>query len=67
MKPTNLSKEDILDASIQLFQQRGFANLGMRQIAECLHIKAPSLYHHFPSKEALAKEAISKYRLIQLN
>ncbi|WP_393997729.1 TetR family transcriptional regulator [Xanthobacter cornucopiae] len=29
----------------------------MRQIAECLQIKAPSLYHHFPSTETLAQQA----------
>jgi TetR/AcrR family transcriptional repressor of nem operon len=34
----------------------------MRDIARCLDIQAPSLYHHFPSKEALAQQALEQYR-----
>lgn len=57
-----LTKQDILAASILLMQRKGFAALGMRDIAQSLEIKAPSLYHHFPSKEALAQEALGQYR-----
>jgi len=60
-----LTKQDILAASIQLMQRKGFAALGMRDIAQSLGIKAPSLYHHFPSKEALAQQALEQYRLDQ--
>jgi TetR/AcrR family transcriptional repressor of nem operon len=62
-----LTREAILDASIRMFQKRGFAGIGMRQIAEGLHVKAPSLYHHFPSKEALARQALHQYREQQLS
>jgi TetR/AcrR family transcriptional repressor of nem operon len=55
-------RETILDAAIRLFQQHGFGGLGMRQIADRLQIKAPSLYHHFASKEDLAREALRQYR-----
>jgi len=58
----SLRRETILDAAIRLFQQHGFGGLGMRQIADCLQIKAPSLYHHFTSKEDLAREALRQYR-----
>jgi|GEM_PF-3146352 len=57
-----LTRETILGAAIRLFQQRGFSGLGMRQIAEHLQIKAPSLYHHFASKEDLASHALRQYR-----
>ncbi|MDQ1835417.1 TetR/AcrR family transcriptional regulator [Massilia scottii] len=57
-----LTRETILGAAIGLFQQRGFSGLGMRQIADCLQIKAPSLYHHFTSKEDLARQALQLYR-----
>jgi len=60
-----LRRETILDAAIRLFQQHGFGGLGMRQIADCLEIKAPSLYHHFTSKEDLAREALRQYREVQ--
>jgi TetR/AcrR family transcriptional repressor of nem operon len=46
-------------------QRKGFGALGMREIAQHLQIKAPSLYHHFPSKEALAQRALEQYRLEQ--
>ena len=62
-----LTREAILDAAIRLFQKRGFGGIGMRQIAEGLHVKAPSLYHHFPSKEALARQALRQYREQQLS
>ena len=58
----SLRRETILDAAIRLFQQRGFDGLGMRQIADCLQIRAPSLYHHFASKEDLARQALRQYR-----
>ena len=58
----SLRRETILDAAIRLFQQHGFGGLGMRQIADRLQIKAPSLYHHFASKEDLAREALRQYR-----
>ncbi|XLZ70730.1 TetR/AcrR family transcriptional regulator [Massilia sp. SR12] len=58
----SLTRETILSAAIRLFQQFGFSTLGMRQIAEKLQIKAPSLYHHFASKEDLAKQAMQQYR-----
>lgn len=57
-----LTRTAITGAAIRLFQQRGFSTLGMRQIADCLSIKAPSLYYHFASKEALAAQALRQYR-----
>jgi len=61
-----LTREGILSAAIRLFQQHGFSGIGMRQIADLLRVKAPSLYHHFPSKEALAQAALEQYRQEQL-
>lgn len=57
-----LTREKILGAAIHLFQQHGFSGLGMRQIADCLQIKAPSLYYHFESKDDLARSALQHYR-----
>ncbi|MDC8760547.1 TetR/AcrR family transcriptional regulator [Janthinobacterium fluminis] len=63
---STLTRESILDAAIRLFQSHGFNGLGMRQIADNLNIKAPSLYHHFPSKEVLAQQALLQYRENQM-
>ena len=62
----SLTQQTILDASVKLFQKRGFGGLGMRQIADCLNIKAPSLYHHFSSKEDMAQKVLVYYRENQL-
>jgi len=59
------TKAEILETTIPLFANRGYAGVSMRQIAQAVGIKAASLYHHFPDKgtlyiEALA-QAFSKY------
>ncbi len=55
-----LTKTEILAISIPLFADSGFAGVSMRQIAQAVGIKAPSLYHHFPDKETLYIEALTQ-------
>lgn len=43
----------ILDAARDLYRAGGYAGVTMRGIADQLGIRAPSLYHHFVSKEAI--------------
>lgn len=43
----------ILEAARALYRDGGFAGVTMRAIAHQLGIRAPSLYHHFVSKEAI--------------
>jgi AcrR family transcriptional regulator len=45
--------EAILDAAEEAFAERGFDGTAMRDVASRVGIRAPSLYNHFPSKEAL--------------
>lgn len=47
------TKERILDVALKLFAARGFEATGARDIADELGIKAPSLYKHYPSKQAI--------------
>jgi AcrR family transcriptional regulator len=54
------TKEKILDASIDLFSQKGFYETSIREIAGATGIKTSSLYNHFPSKEAIL-DAIFEY------
>ena len=44
------AREEILDASSELFTTQGFANTSTHQIAEAVGIRQASLYYHFPSK-----------------
>lgn len=44
------AREEILDASSELFTTQGFATTSTHQIAEAVGIRQASLYYHFPSK-----------------
>lgn len=48
-----ISREDIIQAAIYLFNQNGYHATSMQDVAEAVAIKKPSLYHHFTSKEAI--------------
>ncbi|MCX8073813.1 MAG: TetR/AcrR family transcriptional regulator [Candidatus Binatia bacterium] len=47
------SREKILDAAELLFAQRGFAGVGMREVAEAVGLSKSSLFHHFRTKVEL--------------
>lgn len=44
---------EILDAAWELSRQHGLASLSMRDLAERVGLRAPSLYAYFPAKEAI--------------
>ena len=46
-------KEKIMQASIQLFVQRGFHNTSTRMIAEQAGVSEGLIFRHFRSKDAL--------------
>lgn len=52
------TKSRILDTSITLFAERGFDACTMRDIAAAVGIKAPAIYNHYPSKDAVLAEAM---------
>jgi AcrR family transcriptional regulator len=47
------SRDKILDAAETLFARRGFAGVGLREVAEASGLGKSSLFHHFKSKAEL--------------
>jgi AcrR family transcriptional regulator len=54
--PAASTGEEILTAARALFQERGYAVTSTRQIAERAGLRQPTLFHYFPSKEAIIAE-----------
>ena len=51
----------ILAAAEQLFVQRSYADVTMRDIAEAAQVTTGALYHYFPGKERLYYEMMTAY------
>lgn len=49
----NSTRERALAAALELFGRKGYDSVSMNDIAEVVGVRAPSLYKHFESKEAL--------------
>lgn len=49
----------ILDTAADIFYKNGFANVAMNQIADVCGISKPTLYAHFPNKDALVGECLN--------
>lgn len=47
------TKQRILDEALDLFSAKGYDSVSVGEIANAVGIKAPSLYNHFPSKQAI--------------
>ena len=47
------TKQRILDKALELFSKEGYDAVSVGQIAAAVGIKAPSIYNHFPSKQAI--------------
>jgi len=53
-------RKQLLALCFDLFAQRGYSALTMRQIAEALEISTGALYHYFPTKEALFQQLVEE-------
>ena len=47
------TKQKILNKALELFSARGYDSVSVEEIAAAVGIKAPSLYNHFPGKQAI--------------
>ena len=55
------TKKAINNAAIELFSQKGFDGVGMREIANKADIAVSVLYYYYANKETMYKEIVYDY------
>jgi len=55
---TPARREEVLEAALELVAEHGVAGASLRRLAKRLGMSQPSLYHYFPSKDALIAEML---------
>ncbi|TYB57481.1 TetR family transcriptional regulator [Nonomuraea sp. PA05] len=60
------TRQAIADAALRLFLERGYDDVGIREIADAADVSTTTLFKHFPVKEALVfdREAANEARLL---
>ncbi len=53
-------RKQLLSKCFDLFAEKGYASITMRQIAEGLGISTGTLYHYFPNKQALFEQLMEE-------
>jgi AcrR family transcriptional regulator len=53
-------RKELLAKCFDLFAEKGYAAITMRQIAEGLKVSTGTLYHYFPSKKALFEKFVEE-------
>ncbi|PQM73512.1 TetR/AcrR family transcriptional regulator [Corynebacterium sp. J010B-136] len=54
------SRDDVIDAAVREFNQRGYEATSMGHVASVLGISKSALYHHISSKEEILKCAVTR-------
>lgn len=55
------SREQILDAALELFSTQGYRATSVRDIAARAEVSTGNVYHHFPDKEAIFHTLLHQY------
>lgn len=53
-------RKELLNGCIELFAQKGYGSITMRQIAEGLKVSTGTLYHYFESKEDIFMQLVQE-------
>jgi len=53
-------RKELLMKSFDLFAQKGYSSITVRQLAQGLGVSTGTLYHYFPSKEALFLQLVEE-------
>ena len=55
------TKEKILEVSLELFSQRGFSAVSVRDIAAMVGVRESAMYKHFSGKKAVFDQLVTDY------
>lgn len=58
------TKQKILDVSLDLFSQKGFSAVSIRDICAQVMIKESSVYYHFKNKQAIFDELLHRFEQV---
>ncbi|MFM5981780.1 MAG: TetR/AcrR family transcriptional regulator [Sphaerospermopsis kisseleviana] len=53
-------RKELLGKCFNLFAEKGYGTITMRQIAQSLGVSTGTLYHYFPSKQALFEQLVEE-------
>ncbi len=56
------TRTEILNAALELFADKGFYGVSIRDVARATGVGVSALYHHFPSKEELFEAVVLEVR-----
>ena len=57
----NITKKKILDVSLELFSQKGYSAVSIRDICKYVGIKESSVYYHFENKQSIFDELLNMF------
>lgn len=60
----NITKKKILDVSLELFSQKGYSAVSIRDICKYVEIKESSVYYHFENKQSIFDELLNMFTQI---
>ena len=60
--PRESVKDEIVTAAVETLHRKGFNGTSVQDITDAAGAPKGSFYNHFESKEALAAEAVRRYR-----
>lgn len=55
-----MTREDILEAAVQIFGKKGFHATSMQDIANAVNLQKASLYHHVSSKQEILVDVLDQ-------
>ena len=58
------TKQKILNVSLDLFSQKGFSSVSIRDICAQVNIKESSVYYHFKNKQAIFNELLHRFEQV---